>query len=120
MFRSLSVKGLGGLLALSLGAAPLSAALPTGFNSKVLFDKADMVSTCVLPDGRVLVVEKYGKVTLVNQKTGAKTVALNWESKTWSNYEAGMMCIVADPDFQAGRIDTRFMERFLPPRRAAS
>jgi acetyl-CoA carboxylase, biotin carboxylase subunit len=28
--------------------------------------------------------------------------------------------ILADPDFQAGRIDTRFMERFMPVRRAAS
>ena len=27
--------------------------------------------------------------------------------------------IVDDPDFQAGRIDTRFMERFLPRKRAA-
>jgi glucose/arabinose dehydrogenase len=98
MFISISRKGLAGLLALSLCAvAPF--ALPTGFTYKVIFEKADMVSTCVLPDGRIIVVEKSGKLTLINQKTGTKTVAIDLTSKTWNQYEGGMMCVLADPDF---------------------
>jgi acetyl-CoA carboxylase biotin carboxylase subunit len=27
--------------------------------------------------------------------------------------------IMDDPDFQAGRLDTRFMDRFMPPKKAA-
>jgi len=27
--------------------------------------------------------------------------------------------ILDDPDFQAGRLDTRFMERFMPQKKAA-
>ena len=28
--------------------------------------------------------------------------------------------ILEDPDFQAGRFDTRFMDRFVPPKKAAA
>jgi glucose/arabinose dehydrogenase len=98
MFRSFLRKGIGGLLVLSFSTAPWSA-LPTGFHQKVIFDKADMVSSCVLPDGRIIAVEKSGKLTVIDQKTGTKKVAIDLTSKTWNRYEGGMMCVVADLDF---------------------
>jgi glucose/arabinose dehydrogenase len=75
------------------------AALPTGFHQKIIFDKADMVSSAMLPDGRILAVEKFGLISVINQKTGVKSVAIDLSGKTWSNYEAGMMCVLADPNF---------------------
>jgi glucose/arabinose dehydrogenase len=88
-------------LALAAAAASFSlGALPTGFHQKVVFDKADMVSTCVLPDGRIIAVEKIGKLTVI-KPSGDKVVALDATASTWSNYEAGMMCVIADPNFSS-------------------
>lgn len=86
-------------LCLTLGAAWCAFALPAGFNYKVLIDGLDLVSSAVLPDGRVLAVEKYGKITLINQATGAKSVALDLSASTWSDYEAGMTQALPDPAF---------------------
>jgi glucose/arabinose dehydrogenase len=98
MFASMARKGLLGGMILSLPVS-MALALPAGFNQKVLFSGMDMVSSEVLPDGRVLAVEKIGKVSLLNQKTGVKSVALDMVSGTWSNYEAGMTQVLHDPDF---------------------
>ena len=83
-----------------LAFATAASALPAGFHYKVLADGLDLVSSAVLPDGRVLAVEKYGKITLIHQETGAKTTALDLSAQTWSNYEAGMTQALPDPAFK--------------------
>lgn len=85
------------ILATALGAS-LSFGLPEGFKYRVMADGLDLVSSEVLPDGRVLAVEKHGKIHVIKQD-GTKSLALDWESKTWSNYEAGMTQVLADPNF---------------------
>lgn len=85
-------------LSFALILSTSASALPEGFNYRVMIDGLDLVSSEVLPDGRVLVVEKHGRIHLVKQD-GAKSIALDWESKTWSNYEAGMTQVLADLDF---------------------
>jgi glucose/arabinose dehydrogenase len=86
-----------------LGAAGMLvsnlSALPAGYNQRELVTGMDAVSAAVLPDGRVLTVEKFGLVQLV--KNGVKQSApfLNWEANTNSRFEKGMMAIIADPAF---------------------
>jgi glucose/arabinose dehydrogenase len=74
-------------------------ALPTGFHQKDLVSNMDAVSAAVLPDGRILAVEKFGLVHLVKNGIKQTTPFLNWEANTMSRYEKGMMALLADPDF---------------------
>jgi glucose/arabinose dehydrogenase len=89
---------------LLMGAAALVLAsslyaIPTGFHTKDLATGLDAVSAAVLPDGRILAVEKYGKVTLIKDGVKQSTPFMNWESNTQSAFEKGMMTITPDPDF---------------------
>jgi glucose/arabinose dehydrogenase len=86
------------LAVLSVAAVNLFA-LPTGFNQKDLVTGLDAVSSAVLPDGRILAIEKFGKVTVVKNGVKLATPFMNWESKTMSRFEKGMMGILADPNF---------------------
>ena len=79
--------------------APIANAVPTGFHTKDLITGLDAVSAAVLPDGRVLAVEKYGKVSLIKEGVKASTPFLDWSGNTMSRFEKGMEAIVADPDF---------------------
>src|SRR5437879_4888080 len=94
MFRSF-------LLSLAALAVLVShpSALPTGFQQKDLVTGMDAVSSAVLPDGRILAIEKYGRVTLVKNGVKQSTPFMNWESNTMSRFEKGMMTILADPNF---------------------
>jgi glucose/arabinose dehydrogenase len=93
-FRKVAKAG----LALSLAASMSLAALPTGFNSKELITGLDLVSSCILPDGRVMAVEKKGKITMI-KPDGTKSVALDWTANTRDDHEAGMMQALAHPNF---------------------
>lgn len=90
--RTLSVT-----LALAFAAAPH--AIPTGFKSKDLITGLDAVSSAVLPDGRILAVEKHGKVHLIKNGVRQTALFMNWESNTNSAFEKGMMAIEPDPEF---------------------
>lgn len=81
-----------------LFAANVSA-LPAGFNQRELVTGMDAVSSAVLPDGRILAIEKFGLVHVVKDGKKLSTPFMNWESNTMSRYEKGMMGILADPDF---------------------
>ena len=74
-------------------------AVPTGFHTKDLITGLDAVSAAVLPDGRLLAVEKYGKVSLIKEGVKVATPFLDWTSNTMSRFEKGMEAIVPDPDF---------------------
>ncbi|MDB5047023.1 MAG: hypothetical protein JWO30_94 [Fibrobacteres bacterium] len=89
------------LLALVVSALLVTdlSALPTGFTQKDLITGLDAVSSAVLPDGRILAIEKYGKVTLIKNGVKVATPFMDWSSKTNSRFEKGMMCILADPNF---------------------
>lgn len=73
--------------------------LPPGFKQKDLISGLDAVSAAVLPDGRVLAIEKFGKIHLIKNGERMTTPFFNWEENTMSRYEKGMMCVLADPDF---------------------
>ena len=89
------------LLSLAALAVLIShpSALPTGFQQKDLVTGMDAVSSAILPDGRILAIEKFGKVTLVKNGVKQATPFMNWESNTMSRFEKGMMTILADPNF---------------------
>jgi glucose/arabinose dehydrogenase len=74
-------------------------AVPTGFHTKDIITGMDAVSAAVLPDGRILAVEKYGRVQVIKNGVKLGTPFLNWESNTQSAFEKGMMSIIPDPDF---------------------
>lgn len=82
--------------ALCLGGAY---AIPTGFKSKDLITGLDAVASAVLPDGRILAIEKHGKVHLIKEGVKQSALFMNWESNTNSSFEKGMEAIIADPDF---------------------
>lgn len=95
-FRRLALAGL------ALGLVRIAPfALPEGFKQKDLITGLDAVASAVLPDGRVLAIEKFGKVHLIKNGARASAPFLDWESRTMSRYEKGMMAIVPDPDFMA-------------------
>ncbi len=74
-------------------------ALPLGYHQKDLVTDMDAVSSAILPDGKVLAIEKFGLVHLVKNGVAQQAPFLNWETNTNSQYEKGMMAIVADPSF---------------------
>ncbi len=87
-----------------LAAAMLASklcAVPTGFHTKDIITGMDAVSAAVLPDGRILAIEKYGRVQVLKNGVKLATPFLNWEANTQSSFEKGMMGIIADPDFGA-------------------
>jgi len=84
-------------------AAALAVLVPTlppchGLHPKRPGTGLDAVSSAVLPDGRILAIEKYGKVTLIRTERRWHAVP-GLTSKTNSRFEKGMMAILADPNF---------------------
>lgn len=92
------------ILAAALGLSSLPAsALPEGYKQKDLISGLDAVASAVLPDGRVLAIEKYGKVHLIKDGVRQTTAFMDWESRTMSRFEKGMMAIIADPNFATNK-----------------
>jgi glucose/arabinose dehydrogenase len=93
------------LLAAAITAGSFSNlyAIPTGFKSKDLVTGMDAVAAAVLPDGRILAIEKYGRIQIVKNGVKLATPFLNWEANTQSSFEKGMMSAIADPDFNTNK-----------------
>jgi glucose/arabinose dehydrogenase len=90
---------------LAFAASVSAQTLPTGFKQTLLKDQLDAVSCQVMPDGRVLLVEKRG-VIQVFDKEGKMLPEplLDYEANTNSTYEKGMMAVMPHPDFASNGI----------------
>jgi len=55
----------------------------------------------ILPDGRIIFLERKGKVKMYNPKTDSITVINNFN--IWTKFEDGMLGIAHDPDFEKNK-----------------
>ncbi len=56
-------------------------------------------SMAFLPDGRILVTEKYGRVRLIKDNLVQPTPALDWSAQLYAYGNAGLIDITVDPAF---------------------
>lgn len=91
-----------GLPALLLGAKP-AAAVPSGFDNKLVTSVPGPTSMAFTPDGRMLVSTQGGVLRL--RKSGATSTSqvLDISRKVCSNSERGMLGVAVDPKFSSNR-----------------
>lgn len=76
-----------------------AAALPSGFEDKVVTSADGATALDFTPDGRLLITDKSGQLRVYKDGTLLSTPALNISSRVCSNSERGMLGVVVDPDF---------------------
>ncbi|MFN3405563.1 MAG: PQQ-dependent sugar dehydrogenase [Cytophagaceae bacterium] len=75
-----------------------SANLPSGFIEQILADKIDPVDLTVLPDGRIIIVEKNGRALLYKNGQLQSDPFLEVNADNYN--ERGFQTIVLDPHFE--------------------
>lgn len=84
--------------ALTSGTFLFAATLPTGFTEKRLANGLDPTGVTVVPDGRVLVTIKSGKILLIKNDVAQATPLLTIPNlDNWN--ERGLLAVVLDPGF---------------------
>ncbi|MEO1451102.1 MAG: ThuA domain-containing protein, partial [Bacteroidota bacterium] len=89
---------------------PFEATVDDNFEVSIIDNNpVSPIALAVLPDSRVLFLERAGKVKLYEPATGALTTAANFNVD--ANREDGLLGIVLDPDFRTNR----FLYLFYSP-----
>ena len=87
----------------SVGSAPLTATLPTGFTDTLVTSLSSPTALAFTPDGRLLITTQPGKLLVYKNGTLLSTPALNLGSKLCSDRERGVLGIAVDPTFANSR-----------------
>ncbi len=84
-----------------LSGASFAAILPTGFTERLIAEGLDPTDLALLPDGRILIAIKSGKVLIVEDGVLRASPLLSIEDKVDNYNERGLGHILLDPDFSA-------------------
>lgn len=90
------------LLAIAVCAAPLSAAVPTGFTDVTIAEVAQPTALAFTPDGRLLISQKTGALRVHQDDALLPTPAITLAG-VCSESERGLLGIAVDPDFASTR-----------------
>ncbi len=90
------------LLALAVCAAPLAAAVPSGFTDVSIADVDNPTALAFTPDGRLLISQKSGALRVYQDGALLPTAALIL-SGVCTESERGLLGIAVDPDFASTR-----------------
>jgi glucose/arabinose dehydrogenase len=88
-----------GLSALLLGARPADAAVPAGFEDRLVTSVDGATALDFTPDGRLLVTDRSGRLRVYKDGSLLSTPALDISGKVCSNGERGMLGLAVDPSF---------------------
>jgi glucose/arabinose dehydrogenase/PKD repeat protein len=93
------------LLPAALSAAPAGAATyPAGFEERTLVSGlTGPVGVAWTPDGRMLVIEKAGRVKIAGPGAGTATTVLDISGRVNSYWDRGLLGVAVDTDFAANR-----------------
>ena len=86
-----------------LDAGPAAAAVPSGFDDKLVTTVQGPTSMAFTPDGRMLVTTQTGVLRLRQSGAARTSRALDISGKICSNGERGMLGVAVDPDFSSNR-----------------
>src|SRR5262249_1698718 len=96
---------LAGLLAGMVATSPraaLAVTVPPNFVVEDIAPAAGFVtptSICPLPDGRIMVAEKRGRVWMVKNGVKLPTPVWQHDSEVLASYDRGLLCVSVDPHF---------------------
>ena len=88
-----------GALTIFLGAKPASAAVPSGFEDRLVASIESPTALAFTPDGRMLVTDKVGQLWVYKDGVLLPAPALDISGKTCSNSERGLLGVAVDPAF---------------------
>lgn len=89
---------LAGILPLVLDARP-AAALPAGFDDKLVTSADSATALTFTPDERLLITDKTGVLRVYKDGALLQNPALDISGRVCSNSERGMLGVAVDPDF---------------------
>ena len=88
-----------GLLPILFDAKTAAAAVPDGFEDKIVTSLDAPTALAFTPDERMLVTSKSGQLRVYKDGALLETPALNLSSEVCSNSERGLLGVAVDPDF---------------------
>lgn len=92
-----------GICLFFLDVSPASAAVPSGFEDRLVTDIQQPTAMAFLPDGRMLVTTQPGFLQTYDPATGNKQAVLDIRDRICSNSERGLLSVAVDPKFQTNR-----------------
>src|SRR5690349_4411119 len=78
-------------------------ALPSGFTQRVVASVPEPTAFAFLPDGRMLVTSRSGKLRVIRDGALLSTAAIDLASKTCPERERGLLGVAVDPSFASNR-----------------
>ncbi len=82
------------------GASPdVAEALPNGFTDQVVADVSTLTTVEALPDGRVVALEKSGRLLRIDDRDGTAEVTTMTNFSVCSNSERGLLGLALDPAY---------------------
>jgi glucose/arabinose dehydrogenase len=92
-----------GICLFFLDVSPVAAAVPSGFENRLVTDIQQPTAMAFLPDGRMLVTTQPGFLQTYDPATGNKQAVLDIRDRICSNSERGLLSVAVDPKFQTNR-----------------
>jgi glucose/arabinose dehydrogenase len=93
----------GGMLGEDIGETSQAITLPSGFSQTVVASVPEPTAFAFLPDGRMLVTSRSGKVRVIKNGQLLSTAALDLASNTCPERERGLLGVAVDPEFAVNK-----------------